>query len=701
MARPSNPLDYFESSSYYHSLIVTNSTNVITQMSDGDFPWWTLTKNDRGVRDFSLEKYVIVRRGEGSSGDTSDYTVVPSSNRGGESEAFVIITTGSRDAELSIEELKWTNIFHPNYSKTQGTQTFTTSAIDGTMQIIEPRGARFFQFIDRALDLLGVDPAGAIFAIKTFFTGIPIDRISNSGRTQVLANIPPLAFNITDIQANFQASGGTYDVSFVGLNNGTSKLPQFINPIGNDSMSVKGYKKSENGFTEQENLYNTLKNLQNKTNEKYEQYVEQAKKDNPNLENEYRLIGYEFIIDDAYQSDEYLIDQGRPQAGETNEEVTIVFQPGDTLENAIQRIMDSCSQVAKDANNPTSSTDETEEYYTYKIVTTIESRASNNIVGNSVERSQLQRPYMIKYKIKRYPLQKYKSDEKGNAINAVRSQPPPGSVIEYDYIFTGRNIDIKEFDINMDTGLVFFMEMKNSSNLPSTKESVDKRINANKGSTSITPDHDVKNNRNLKLFLPPHTNRDPKVNHMKDPHAITSFRSMLNNSYAVATAATETKIVIRGNPTFLANMTFTPEQLIRENKEAYREGEEIFVNWPSQPGFVKLNIKMPSGDPDSPDDYEPFWYQGFFTIITIRNVFADGVFEQEMELIPTFVQNNEQEETKTTEEEETDQTPSEKLDLVKDFESGFVVGAPSIGEGSFTPVFFDIINPEDDNEGDQ
>ncbi|MND98442.1 Phage lysozyme [compost metagenome] len=53
--------------------------------------------------------------------------------------------------------------------------------------------------------------------------------------------------------------------------------------------------------------------------------------------------------------------------------------------------------------------------------------------------------------------------------------------------------------------------------------------------------------------------------------------------------------------------------------------------WLNGPIVVKVNVRMPVED--DPNAYEPFWYDGFYRVLTVQTTFSSGDFTQDMEML--------------------------------------------------------------------
>jgi hypothetical protein len=92
-------------------------------------------------------------------------------------------------------------------------------------------------------------------------------------------------------------------------------------------------------------------------------------------------------------------------------------------------------------------------------------------------------------------------------------------------------------------------------------------------------------------------------------------------------------MTIYGNPQLLSEMLLVPSDLPKGQTESAKEGETINPQWLSTPTLVKVNIKMPVDANDVNTEYEDFWYTGYYTIFAVKQIFADGEFTQELDMM--------------------------------------------------------------------
>src|SRR5690606_2058050 len=116
---------------------------------------------------------------------------------------YVVLFNGTQDTDFFIRDLNWESVMVP---RSGSIDNFTTMGTEGTMTIVEPKGARFFRYLNDVFDKLQCDPVGITFILKTIFVGHQdgdLDVNASTSIPQQIANVKPLGFMMYDIQSNF------------------------------------------------------------------------------------------------------------------------------------------------------------------------------------------------------------------------------------------------------------------------------------------------------------------------------------------------------------------------------------------------------------------------------------------------------------------------------------------------------------------
>ena len=293
--------------------------------------------------------------------------------------------------------------------------------------------------------------------------------------------------------------------------------------------------------------------------------------------------------------------------------------------------------------------------------------------------------YKVIYGIRRYRQSKVKVSEFYNF------KPKTGGII-FNYIFTGQNVDILDFDIKMNMGLAFFHTLNAASSGPTgikdiTKISTREYVGMSKdewgavtqeGKNQYYADHRTAIAKKKKLEdtnksiagtgevntspklsngcdidIPPRKKplflggsiTDSMARNKRIPYVGASYNALLARHAAFESL--EAKLKIRGNPQLLEDTTQFPEELQTGdlNDPVVHDfgdgnGRAIMPNPHVNAAYVKVKVFMPNPDANDTnglDFAQNFWYPGWYRMYSINHVFADGDFTQELELfsIPT------------------------------------------------------------------
>ena len=619
MSKPQNILGKFDTYAYHHILVVCNSTTAAESLSE--------------IRDITQFQH--------PRDPTRRYKA---RDVGATGEKYVTLIDGLTDARFYITDVHWTNYIADDPVVGPGnTSQSTTMSTDGEMEIIETMGASFLNRLTDISDELDSDPVGLVFLLKTIFVG----RNAN-GSTEMISTVRPMMFVMIDITALFQSSGAKYKIEFVGLTNGAGRLPHPQKIF--EGLSLK---------LDTTSLAKTIDLLQKNVNDSYTSFKEKAKNDfaatltelntvvgdveaGNFLEENYRDVVYKIILDKIYT------DESRYKAGDImhiramdSVSVPMVnFGPGISIENILSSIMVACQGVMDDSKGrgtTSNAFDNKPLKYTFKIISVIKSTPEE---------------YIIEYHIKRFLLAEnaYTQQQKNGVII-----PLLGQSIEFDYIFTGKNVDIKEFDIKMEMGMAFFQMAATTNNIPDQQTAIhgntSKTVNIGGSNPIGSTGKHVR--RNTPLFLGT-TISKPTMRNTTRPIDTAGFQALLDRHASLENISAG--MVIYGNPQLLDEMTILPSEItppatqvgttqpVAQTEDPV-ENKTINPRWMNTPTLVKVNIKMPVDTNDVNTEYETFWYTGWYNLQVVENIFSDGVFTQELGMYSIPISDQTQEVT--------------------------------------------------------
>ena len=589
MSKPQNILGKFDTYAYHHILMVCNSTDTAEALSNIDEI--TTFQHPRNAARYSPRDIGTIDGGK-----------------------YVTLIDGTTDARFYITSARWSNVIaaDPQIGKGNIPQS-TTMSLDGEMEIVEPMGASFLNRLTEICDSLDTDPVGLVFVLKTIFVGR-----NSSGYTEMISSVRPMMFIAFDITAVFDSSGAKYKLEFVGLTNGAAKLPQPQKIF--EGLSFKMGK----------TLSETFSNIEKSVNEKYQAFKGQAIKEfaatmegveeNKALTkaawflfDNYRDVKYKILTKD-YSYENYVAgDLENIRIADKLVGTTVNYGARVGIEEILNRVMASSAAVVDDAkrtgdpknlNGPNAK-------YIYKITSTLRSTPKS---------------YTLEYHVNKYlqAVSPYIQQEKdGNIV------PLPGQSIEFDYIFTGKNVDIKNFDIKMEMGMAFFQIAGTTNNVPTQKEALDGNQShavRTTGSSTVASTGKVRRGKSP-LFLGT-TLQQPMSRNTRRPIESAGFQALLDRHASLENVAAS--MTIYGNPQLLDEMSILPSEVGEGRTEEPEVDATVNPQWMSTPTLVKVNIRMPVDTNDVNTEYEPFWYTGYYNLMTVDNIFEEGEFIQEL-----------------------------------------------------------------------
>ena len=222
--------------------------------------------------------------------------------------------------------------------------------------------------------------------------------------------------------------------------------------------------------------------------------------------------------------------------------------------------------------------------------------------------------------------------------------------LEYDYIYTGKNVDILNFDIKMEFGLAFFQM------LALTPSSTDDRseYDAYKKESISTSQGNEARVVDLGIRYPNANIQSSMRKFYKNYDGVSNFFAALDKIATIENLGVSMDIV--GNPRLLNDLAINSSDLISEEISS----SEILTNFHKSMPLCKVNISMPNNNSTHGLSEEgvfqrKFWYDGFYALFGIVNRFDDeGGFTQTIEMmsVPTedlFATKNTDSELSTTE----------------------------------------------------
>lgn len=629
MSNPPSSLANALSYSYHHILVISDCTDTADALAESQDPnIWEHATPETAVSDEREFSKMLGR-----------YAPKQLENSG----KYVVLINGMTDAAFTISSAKWSTA---TAASARPNDQGTSIAIEGSLTISEPRGVEFLDQVIRSCIALGIDASQAIFSLKTFFVthSYSPDRGEYS---EIIADIPPINFLTYDATGKFTEAGGVYELQFVSIGHGAARLPQYGKAVNAISITA--------GNT----LGETFTRLQNNINQNYDRYFgcvyEQIRQATANLDTDaflksLRRVKYVIDVAEVYKGAEYTVTNQMQQfkngAG-CNDNAQINFPASSSIEQAIGTIMMMSPRVQMDMSQGDASD---KRKYEYKIHTMVESKPVDGKDQSNLE-------YTVYYRVERFltpksisydPLFHKLAQEDAEIKADPLYEQLRRNIIEYDYIYTGKNVDIIDFDMQVNMGMSYLQTATLANTFKSQLERGPNR--QMQVSTQDANNQGVRFGGSLvqvPVFFGTQINTPGLTNQQNASNAIQSAYTLSKHS---SLEVTEASMTIHGNPALLGstNITSSPRH-IRKGQTVITEKDGQFQDWTYIPAFAKINIKMPRSNDDydgftgnqtgtnsaeeSIDYARDFWFDGYYYIYGIEHTFDGGLFTQVLQMI--------------------------------------------------------------------
>lgn len=570
-------LQQFRSYSYHHILLAANTSAAADALFTSD----TNSASSRS----SIDRWM-------HPSYTEKFKPIPVNTGGNDVGSYMVLINGLTDAEFLIDSIEWEAIFVPDAGESNPHSSF----VEGTMEIKEPMGVNFLNLLKTTCDNLKTDPVGLTFILKTVFVGYT--DATNGGNESVMQvlDVNPFTFTMTDITAEFTNVGSNYNVTFVGQCNGIGRMPAF----GQIQQS---------GLTPSGTIGSALTALEKKLNdaskEAYQQLIAQLDESNnaqKSTSPKGRMVQYQIQVADVFK--DMSLDNVNGRLAQTQSDANLANPQGIDIESGITDIMLCSSALVKRMNEHINEG--------YKQVFKIESALDSNLSGVTV---------IINIKDCKVPV--LVKDNTNNAGTIIDPKIDNRPVIEFEYIYTGQNEDILEYDMKMVLGMAFFQTFGTTNVLPSQFSAGSGNTETLAGGPGTTMNTKDSNLRDLTPIPMSAQVQDPNSKNKPAAADTANFRMFMARWAFVESVSTKVKIA--GIPALLDGFNLTTRDVVN-NLVSQAEGLPL----------VKIHVKMPNetsafltGDAPYASD---FWYDGSFMILSVKNSFRDGRFEQELEL---------------------------------------------------------------------
>jgi len=551
MSYPINPLDDYRSYSYHTILLVANTTEALTPFTSSD------PAND------STALSAITNTAQGNA-----------VNAGSSTGEALLVLDSRRTSSFSIKEF--------NYSTYPGTgNPSQTHEIVGVLNmiIVDPDGITFINYLKYLIDeKLKTDLMGVHFLLKIIFVGHKAD-----GSTTLLSTsaIPLMMYNL-EFEVTFKE--GIYTIAFVPMSQNVGTYVKNFTAV-QDVKTIT----SEDG-----KLGTIIRNFENRLNENYRNWYKNCNIElkaagdaqNTPIGKTGRLVQVmitipkdweSFTVDNASfntsierrfkeeiqkrkELQEKTIEEKKAANQKEIEEASkkgvalsdaekllnreyIGFAPTLNVYEILSEIIKLCPEANALANRKSVSAN------LVKLFKTTSSITSNNEI------------VLVHFDILEFTVPNITLKDDTNTqyyVDMPDGKKIPKNSLEFDYIFTGKNTDILEFNLKMQTAQLLLMntgKIGSSSHrmVNDQKKQKDNPITLNK--TNVTfirenepitfPIQTIEARKNF-ASMPERTNVDKQLERQSDRNEWLQTVSKIHNQSLL-----RVKTTIRGNPNLM------------------------------------------------------------------------------------------------------------------------------------------------------
>lgn len=662
-----NPLDGYRSYSYHFILSVANTTSAFEKMLGSDNASQLAT-----VENVPLGGLLNI----------------------GSEQAYLLVDT-RRYSHYSILDVTTEHIYGTGSSVNP---TVPTSTL--TMRLIDTTGLSFFNTLMNTLqNNLQTTRSSAFFMLSTIYVGHKDD-----GTTQTLM-ISNTALTLITMDFEFNSSGSTYNIEFMETEGSPQRgaSMEYMNSLGDiTTISTKGQANNLGGMIQA--LEDALNQRSLEVYQKYSIQMakkgssQQPRKDSKSPKSG-RLVQYMITIPDKWK------------AFPINAATRSVNVEQDFIHMKPQKSTDEVKKPIKQDQVAAAAQSSAKHFsYTMGITDAIKAilETSKDVLDLSQPKDGMATMYrtitnvtsdaatfVIHFDVMEHKIPAKDKDSKSVAAggtNAYKNAP----VIEYDYIFTGRNSDIRELKIAYMPGVEAALDSQ--TNMGQTRYAtnaaagqVAKNVEAVKKGTEESVEFNPNIRPNDPIFFAnksvlAKTGAHDQQEAVKHEDALDFNKKKQLYTQALAfyhyISSMELTMTIRGNPALLAKYSdrnsrggvpphtqiVSVEQVDSYSTQVQSTAEQNFqqdvkgrvasakANYVGKyltekirigdvattPLFVKINIRAPKvnadgniADPAEGDMFtDEFFFKGTYQVLTIKSSFSNGEFSQELVLIP-------------------------------------------------------------------
>jgi len=562
----------------------------------------------------------------------------------GKNNDYVVIFNSTTDAEFYIDKLDISSVMQQQGKQVAKGFNIHATTISMSIKLIEPFTVDFISAQLTAKNNLGIDNWQEMhYLLKIFFVGYKDDD-----SVDVISLVAPIEFSIALITLSLTHAGSEYIITclpIAGAGHDTT-----FNNIGGITMQTAG------------SVSATIDKLNAKLAERTNNKELNIKSNNPSIK-------YKVFLDPVYKDPKYTINNMTPDqlnnylGVKTAANVQFITAKSDTITDTITNIMLlSNAVVAELTPNPEPGPGELAPTYVHKI------HSTSAVVDNELTYYY----YIIRHTVNvmgiSAPNTNNASVDTNPLIDAAKLNV---SYIEYDYIYTGKNVDILQYIMTIPmfgdgSPFTLFQTSTTGTSVGQTKLASDQQIPeiANKVVKAGHNDNELTITRYNGATQPdkvserssvPMTTVDQSNVGRGAANAALFYKGRQALSNFVSNTNISAVIEIVGNPLIL-NTIMLPGPVFLDNQGVGVSAQTAKQNLedrkklgtlggsPLTMPLVKINVRIPKPTyaqggvygGESPD-YEnkfstSFWNNNCYTIMIVDHVFEKNKFIQRLKL---------------------------------------------------------------------
>jgi len=513
------------------------------------------------------------------------------------------------DADLLVTKFLIKNLV----SIASDTRRGLGSTLEMELKLHESYSGWLIQFLQKVNTVQSIQPH---FIIKPFFVGID----ANQQKVDLKINYHYIMI-MTNITAQYSTLGSDYEINGVCDINGMGNFPATHTPIL-DQLSVS--------FPPNLSIADAIEN--NFSIGINDVALSQTVPDTPTIK--FTRTKYKFIVSNAYKNNtSYNIDTVMPISTTTGKNDIIMSFKGCSVSEALikiliksKAILDDAQLVDSDNSNNSKEINGVTYYGKYRPYITSKSEFKDSVIEIT---------YTIhkrKFFTSSDPLVGLSDEDDYDAVksfqqyinqNADGTDFSKNDIFVYDYVFTGKNVDVINYKLSLTQGIVSTFAKQDSNTFNNFSFKAYEQL-------TINTDAILCNQQN-QCPIKPTTGVSLSTENLK----VSKFYDALNKASFFEVLANEITVV--GNPILLGRIT--------QNVDS--QGEQN-ISLDSVPFIIYVNAKYPvssnfweytTNNTDQPL-LAPFWFQGPQQIIHFDTVFEGNNFYHIITTLPLLKNTN-------------------------------------------------------------